>query len=295
MLGFTYTGKCFIGGIEMLFTVITGLSAIGSAAICGGMDGFGSNAWLWMLPSFFVLLWLALTAVVFGVLLIALNKVDQEVPQEEDSPFFRTYARLLVPFVKTVLCLRVDAKGMEKIPKQGRFMVVCNHLDDSDPVILLHYFRNYQLAFISKRENKNMFIVGKLMHKLQCQLVNRENDREALKCILKCIEILKNDRASVAVFPEGYESKDGRLLPFRAGVFKIAQKAQVPIVVCTLQGTEGVLHNLKRLKPLPKVRFRLLEVIPAEELEGKTTVEVAQRVRGIMLADLDEKYQPIAE
>ena len=263
--------------------------------MCACFGGFDSLAWLWMVPVFFVLLWLLLTVAAFGVLIIALNRVDQEVPQEQDSPFFRTMAKLFVPFIKTVVGLRVDTAGLEKTPKEGRFMLVCNHLDDSDPAVLLHYFRNDQLAFISKRENKDMLIVGKLMHALQCQLVNRENDREALKCILKCIEILKNDRASIAVFPEGYESKDGRLLPFRPGVFKIAQKAQVPIVVCTLQGTENVIRNLKKLKPLPRVKLHLLEVIPAEELTGKTTVEIAQRVRAIMRSDLAEKYQPVNE
>lgn len=277
----------------MLFGIVTGIAAAGSAAICGASGGFESLGWLWMVPVWFVVLWLAQVAAMFGVLMLALRRVDLEVPQEEDSPFFRTLARLVVPFVKTVLGLRIETSGLEKTPKDGRFLLVCNHLDDSDPVILLHCFRNSQLAFISKRENKDMFVVGKLMHKLQCQLVNRENDREALKCILKCIEILKNDRASVAVFPEGYESLDGRLLPFRAGVFKIAQKAQVPIVVCTLQETERVIANLKKFKPLPKVKLHLLEVIPAEELVGKTTVDIAQRVRGIMLADLAEKYQPL--
>ena len=277
----------------MLFGIVTGIAAAGSAAICGASGGFESLGWLWMVPVWFVVLWLAQVAAMFGVLMLALRRVDLEVPQEEDSPFFRTLARLVVPFIKTVLGLRIETSGLEKTPKDGRFLLVCNHLDDSDPVILLHCFRNSQLAFISKRENKDMFVVGKLMHKLQCQLVNRENDREALKCILKCIEILKNDRASVAVFPEGYESLDGRLLPFRAGVFKIAQKAQVPIVVCTLQETERVIANLKKFKPLPKVKLHLLEVIPAEELVGKTTVDIAQRVRGIMLADLAEKYQPL--
>ena len=277
----------------MLFGIVTGIAAAGSAAICGASGGFESLGWLWLVPVWFIVLWLAQVAAMFGVLMLALRRVDLEVPQEEDSPFFRTLARLVVPFVKTVLGLRIETSGLEKTPKDGRFLLVCNHLDDSDPVILLHCFRNSQLAFISKRENKDMFVVGKLMHKLQCQLVNRENDREALKCILKCIEILKNDRASVAVFPEGYESLDGRLLPFRAGVFKIAQKAQVPIVVCTLQETERVIANLKKFKPLPKVKLHLLEVIPAEELVGKTTVDIAQRVRGIMLADLAEKYQPL--
>ncbi len=276
----------------MLFAFISVLAAVISGAVCAGTGGFDSLRWLWQLPVGFTAGWLLLTAGAFGFFVAAVNRVDQEVPQEQDSPFYRKMANLYVSFIKTVVHLRVDTRGLEKIPAEGRFMLVCNHLNDSDPAILLHYFRNSQLAFISKRENKDMFIVGKLMHKLQCQLVNRENDREALKCILKCIEVLKEDRASIAVFPEGYTSLSGKLLPFRSGVFKIAQKARVPIVVCTLQGSENVIRNLKKLKP-SSVQLHLLEVIPAEELQGKTTVEIAQRVRELMLADLEEKYRPI--
>lgn len=130
-----------------------------------------------------------------------------------------------------------------------------------------------------------MFLVGKLMHKLQCQLINRENDREALKTILKCVQILKEDKASVAVFPEGYTSVDGLLHPFRCGVFKIAQKANVPIVVCTLQNTQHVFHNAKRLRPTD-VELHLLGVIPAEELKGVTAISIGKRVHDMMAADL---------
>ena len=105
------------------------------------------------------------------------------------------------------------------------------------PVTLLRYFSGSQLAFITKRENMSMFVVGKMMHKILCQPINRENDKEALKTILKCIQLLKDDMASVAAFPEGYTSVDGLLHHFRHGIFKIATKAKVPIVVCTLQNT----------------------------------------------------------
>ena len=152
----------------MLLGIITGLAAVGAAAICGGAGGFESLAWLWMLPLDFVLLWILETALAFAFLVIVVNRVDQDVPQEEDSPFYRGLAKIYMPFVKTVLGLRVDTRGLEKTPKDGRFMLVCNHLDDSDPAVLLHYFRNSQLAFISKRENKDMFLVGKLMHPLRC-------------------------------------------------------------------------------------------------------------------------------
>lgn len=275
----------------MLLGAISGLAAVAAAMICAGTGGFTGLRWLWMLPVGFVLCWIVLTAAAFVFLLVMAKRVDQAVPQEKNSPFYRAMAHLYISFIKTVVRLRVDARGLEKTPKGGRFMLVCNHLNDSDPAILLHYFKNSQLAFISKQENKDMFIVGKLMHKLQCQLLNRENDRDALRCILKCIQMLKDDQVSIAVFPEGYVSKQRRLLPFRPGVFKIAQKAQVPIVVCTLQGTEHVFHNIKRLKPT-NVRLHLVDVIPAEEMAGVTTVDIAKRVRDLMLSDLDEEYRP---
>ena len=105
---------------------------------------------------------------------------------------------------------------------------------------------------------------------------------------------LKEDKVSVGVFPEGYIHKDRKFHELRPGVFKVAQKANVPIVVCTIRDTQYIIRNLLRLKRSP-VELHLVEVIPAEELTGKTTVEIAQRVRAIMRSDLAEKYQPVNE
>ena len=149
----------------------------------------------------------------------------------------------------------------------------------------MHYFPKSQLAFISKQENRNMFIVGKVLPKLLCQPIDRENDREALKTILRCIRLLKEDKVSIGVFPEGYIHPQRKLQHFRPGVFKIAQKAKVPIVVCTLQDTQYVVKNLLRGKS-SQIRLHVLDVIPAEELEGVTTVQIADRVYRMMAQDL---------
>ena len=220
--------------------------------------------------------------------------VDMKKPQEEDSKFYRT---LMYPYVEAlikIVGLRLTTEGLEKTPKDGRFLLVCNHQNESDPGVLLHCFKKSQLAFISKKENATMPIVNKFMHKTLCQMIDRENDREALKTILKCIQMLKNDQVSVCVFPEGGIKEDYKLYPFRPGVFKIAQKANVPIVVCTLKGTTDLFRNIKRLKPTD-VALHLLDVIPVEELEGKTTVEIADRVHAMMLADLGQDWAPTLE
>ena len=278
----------------MLLGIIAALSAVLAVTVCGGVDGFGSLSWLWILPASFVGSFVTLTGAAFAFVWIACAVVDQEKPQGRDSAFYRKLTELCAEVLVVALRVRVDTQGLEKTPKNGRFMLVCNHVNDSDPGILLHYFRKSKLAFISKRENKDMFLVGKLMHKISCQLVNRENDREALRCILKCIDLIEQDEVSIAVFPEGYESLDCRLLPFRSGVFKIAQRTNVPIVVCTLQGSEHVINNVKKLKP-SRVQLHLVDVIQPEEYAGKSTVEIAKTVRALMLKDLGEKYQPLEQ
>ena len=241
---------------------------------------------LWTAALLAVGVFLGLALLVFLFLLAVCKGIDQSVPQEKDSKFHRVLAGLVIGAALPVLRIRIKTKGLEKMPAEGRFLLVCNHCNDSDPIILLHVLRKFQLAFISKRENSTMFVIGPMMHKILCQLINRENDREALKTILRCIQILKDDLASVAVFPEGgILSEDGKLHHFRPGVFKIAQKANVPIVVCTLKGTKDVVRNIKRLRG-SKTELSVLEVIPAEELKGVTTVDIAHRCYRLMAADL---------
>ena len=270
----------------MLLISIAAIAFILGTLVCLGCDAFLTSVWFWLLPLSTLGFFLLLALLGFLFLLYLCKRVDQAQPQEDDDKFYRIVTNLIIRSAFPVLRIRVKTSGIEKIPSEGRFMLVCNHCNDSDPIILLYCLRKSQLAFISKRENSTMFVIGPMMHKILCQLINRENDREALKTILRCIQILKEDKASIAVFPEGgILSEDGKLHHFRPGVFKIAQKANVPIVVCTLRNTKDVVRNIKHLKP-SSVEMKVLEVIPAEELKGVTTVDIAHRCYELMAADL---------
>lgn len=269
----------------MFLKGITALSVVLAAVLSFFTGSFQSLQWLWVLPVSFVGCWVALFLIAFAFVWIVSLLVDQSKVQEKDDPFYRWVANLCADAIVSVLRMRVCTTGMENVPQDGRFLLVCNHLHLLDPVALLFIFRKNQIAFISKKENSEMFIIGKLMHKVLCQTLDRDNDREALKTIIRCINLIKEDQVSIAVFPEGYTSKDHKLHPFRNGVFKIAQKANVPIVVCTIQNTQNVFHNLLRLKST-QIPLHLVGVIPAEELKGVTTVEIGERVHKLMADDL---------
>ena len=269
----------------MLLTGIT-LAAALFAGITAGVGGF---AWYWILV-FFVGYFLVLAALAFGFLVAVCHRVDLEEEQTEDNKFYRSVMGLYIEALVSVMKIRLHTQGLEKMPKDGRVLLVCNHLFLADPCLLLHVFPKSQLAFVTKKENQQMFLVGKIMHKILCQPIDRENDRAALKTILKCIQLLKEDKVSIGVFPEGYTSKDGKLHPFRPGVFKIAQKANVPIVVCTVRNTRSLFKNIVKLKPT-HVDLHLVDMIPAEELKGVTTTEISDRVYEMMVADMGEEVR----
>lgn len=269
----------------MLLGAIAVISAAAAAAICTATGSFAGMHWLWLMPVLtlgFVLLGVVLA---FLFLLVLASVVDLNKEQKEDSKLYRKTIELYLESALPPLRWHIKTKGMEKVPVSGRFLLVCNHVSLADPVVLLRVFTGKQLAFISKRENQTMFIVGKVMHKMLCQPINRENDKEALKTIIKCIQLLKEDKASVAVFPEGYIHKDKKLHHFRSGVFKIAKKAQVPIVVCTMKNTKDAISNLLHHRRTD-ITVSVLSVIQPEEYAELTTVELGEQIYAQMAVDL---------
>lgn len=267
----------------MLLIIITALALSGAvgAGLAGGL-GVGILT--------FVCGWIGWLMVALLVLLVAAAVVDKDKEEETDSKFYRCLTHLVIDLAVTVGRVKIVCRGAEKLPKEGRFLLVCNHQSDIDPALLMRCFPKGQLAFIGKKETKDMFLIGEVMHKLLCQYINRENDREALKTILKCIQLVKEDKVSIGVFPEGYVSLDGKLRHFRGGVFKIAQKAGVPVVVCTLRDTKKAMDRLLKLKP-SKVEVHLVEVIGAEEAKSMSTVELGEKIYEMMIADLGEEYR----
>ena len=271
----------------MLLLVIAILS-VAAAGLVGFWSGaYESLAWLWVLPATFVGAFLVLVLLSLAVLGLSCVAVDTGKPQEKNSRYYRFLLHLFCDAGLFLTRVRIHTTGLEQLPEDGRFLLVSNHIHDLDPVMLLTKMRKSKLAFISKKENTTKPVVGKMMHKTLCQLLNRENDREAMKTILNCVQIIQEDKASIAVFPEGYTSMDGLLHPFRNGVFKIAQKAKVPIVVCTLQNTNKIVKNALKLKPTD-VQLHLLKVLYPQDVQGMTAMEIGNFVHKMMEDDLGD-------
>ncbi len=263
---------------------------VASAALIPILDNFfeilrHSYSW-WLVPLLFVAFFLgfAILHILITVLWILTIRTDRPVKQR---PAFRRWINLTVPLLMKLVRVKVNAKGVDKVPQNGRMLFVCNHQHDFDPVMILSVFPDYDIGFIGKKEiYKTMPLIGKAMHGLCCLPIDRENNREAAKTVIEAVHILKEGNASIGLFPEGYVSKSCELLPFRNGSLKIACKAKAPIVVCVLNNTRAIPKRM--FLRHTDIEFRVLSVITPEEYEGMTTVELGDIIHAQMKTALDE-------
>lgn len=203
-----------------------------------------------------------------------------------ESRFFRKVITATVRMIFKLAGVHVHSTGLEKIPEGERFLLVSNHIHDLDPAVILHEVADSDLAFIAKKEVRDLYpFVYKALHKMHGLPIDRENNREAAKTIINAAKLIKDGENSVAVFPEGYVSLSGELLPIRNGALKIATKTQAKIVVCTLWGTKEIPKKMFRRKH--DVYFDVLDVIDTKD--NIHTVELGERISALMLGSINSR------
>lgn len=207
----------------------------------------------------------------------------------------RSFWRWLLDVLSSVAIwvsrISLKAEGLEKLPDDGKFLLVSNHVSAYDPVILLHLLKKYRMMFISKPENFDIPIAGFLMKKSGFLAIDRENPRNALKIIYDAADFITAKECPAVIYPEGTRNKapENGLLSFHSGVFKIAKRAGVPVVVAASCGTEQISRNWPLKKS--KVRLKIAAVLDADEISSHNDKEISEHVEKIMKAALEELHE----
>ena len=236
---------------------------------------------LWRVPLIAVGCFLALVLLFLLLIYISTLFVDMRKRVDRPSSYFRFLLNQFSVVALTFAGVHVHTSGLEKVPRESRFMLVSNHRYAIEPLVFYSAMPWADLAFIAKKEAFKIPIVSQVMHQVLCLPIDRDNDRAALKTILKAIELLKQDQASIAVFPEGGTNRtEQTLLPFRNGTFKIAQKANVPIVICALTNSNAIKKNMFRRRT--DVYLDVIDVLQPESFSAEKTPEIGEQTRTIM-------------
>jgi len=125
-------------------------------------------------------------------------------------------------------------------------------------------------------------------------LIDRTTKRSQLRTFKEAITYLKNG-VPIMAFPEGARSPDGRLMPFKGGIFSMAVKAKVPIVPLSLANTHAVMPGAGFV-PVQNGKGKLrVFVHDAISVEGKGEEEIAREVREALLSELPYDQHPLEE
>ena len=203
---------------------------------------------------------------------------DKKDPNPKFFPFFRKLLTVSIGPLLTLGAVKVELVGADKLPSGG-FLLVGNHRSDFDPIAAMYALRQWGLTFVTKKENIDIPVGGRLIAGSGCISLDRSDDKQGLLVIRQVVRRIRAGEA-IGIYPEGTRSKTGALLPFRVGCFKAAQWAKCPLVVLKTEGTEHIGKNFF-IRKTP-VTLTVAAVLPYEDIADLTTQEIGDRVRAIL-------------
>jgi 1-acyl-sn-glycerol-3-phosphate acyltransferase len=138
--------------------------------------------------------------------------------------------------------IRVDAVGLENVPRNTACIFMANHVSNLDPPVFLPLIPGRTAVFI-KRELVKIPFIGRAMLMGGFVPVDRSGSREAaIESIRQAAEVLASG-VHITSFPEGTRSRTGQLLPFKKGPFYLAQQTNAPVLPVSISGTEGMMRK----------------------------------------------------
>lgn len=170
-----------------------------------------------------------------------------------DRKFYKFIKTVFKPIFK--FFIRIETVGVENVPKEGAFIIACNHIHFVDPVILCAESPRY-IHFMGKQEAFKNPIAAWILTHFNTFPVNRgRGDKSAVEYAIKLIQ----NGYVIGIFPEGTRSKDLKPHEAKAGVALIARQTGADILPASV-------YCEKKGGLFRKITLRFGEIIKYEEL-----------------------------
>jgi 1-acyl-sn-glycerol-3-phosphate acyltransferase len=162
-----------------------------------------------------------------------------KVPRKKFARFIvRVLTRLLLPILA-----KVKVVGGENIPKQGKALLIGNHVAVMEPVMMVAYAPR-QIEFLGSIDVPHepstrwaMDFYGMI------EIFRGKPERQALKQALSVLE----QGALLGIFPEGGLWNPGTMKP-KDGVAFLSHRSGAPVIPIAFVGSKGALNDIFALK-----------------------------------------------
>lgn len=172
--------------------------------------------------------------------------------------------------------------GLENLPPKDEAVVyIGNHRGTFDIMFLYAVFKG-PTGFVAKKEMQTWPIISWWMGFIHCLFMDRKNQMEGVKTILKGIQYVK-EGTSMVIFPEGTRSKiEGVLLDFHAGSFKLATKPKVKLIPVAINNTSQVFEDHVPFVRKAKVAVEFCEPIDTAALSAEELKALPETVHALI-------------
>ena len=201
--------------------------------------------------------------------------------------------RKIIKLISDGLQVDVTVFGLENIPRDTIYCMVCNHMSAFDPIPFIVNSERH-LTFVGKKELMEAPFVPAAMTVIEGEYIDRDDLRQSLKVMLKVEDSLRKGDKSWMIFPEGTRIRD-QMLPvgeFHHGTFRPATKAKVPIVPAAIYGSFRVLKKKPQFKKYP-VSISFLKPMMPEEYAGMSTADVAILMHNEIQREITYHLRPL--
>lgn len=239
---------------------------------------------IWLPLSTLIGTYLSLSILFWGVIILfSFTMSKKKTYSDTPGGFYGKLFNLMFDCICSYSRIRITVTGKDRVPNEP-FMLVCNHRSCFDSMVISAVLKIPELIFISKPENFKIVICGRYMVRCSYLSIDHENIRAAMRTINNSIDLIKTKNASVGIFPEGRRNPPTALGNFSEGCFLMAKKAECPIVVCTVSGTECV-HKRFPFRST-KVKLNFIGTIPFSSIKDARTSEISKQVHDMMNKNL---------
>ncbi len=181
----------------------------------------------------------------------------------------RTFRLVGVVAAKLNPFWRFGVLGPLPSPLPRKTVVVSNHESNADPFLVS--FLPWEMKWLGKASLFRIPVVGWMMRMAGDIPVKRGDSDSAREAMGVCARWLARGMP-VMLFPEGTRSKDGQLLPFKDGAFRLAIETGADLLPVAVSGTRTA---------LPKHSWKFARA------EGRVTVGAPISTAGLGLGDLE--------
>jgi 1-acyl-sn-glycerol-3-phosphate acyltransferase len=180
---------------------------------------------------------------------------------------------------------RAHISGLEHLDPHQAYVFVANHQSTIDPPALFALLGK-NVGALAKKELSRFPIFGQGMPLAHIIPIDRSNHEAAIASTRRGAEALREGHSLMA-FPEGTRTIDGRVKPFKRGVFFMAIEAGVPVVPVVINDTRQLMRKGTNtsypgdfwIEVLPPISTRDYPKERIEELVARVRNEIAPRVR----------------